>query len=300
MHLKPNSGIARTWSRHSFAFLLIAPTVLYLAVFQLYPLLETIRLSFTNTHLVRRTADFVGLRNFSTLFFEDENFWMIVRNTVVFVLVPIVTQFLVAVPAALLLNAKLVGRGLWRGLVMVPWVMPMVVVGLMMKWILDYHFGLVNFSLKSLGLVRESINWFGDERWVFFTLIGASTWKGFAYPTVMTLAGLKGISAELYESAHIDGAGGIGKFWYITLPLLRPVLFVSGIVTLITGWTKFEMVYVLTAGGPGYATSTLPVYIFTNSFSSFRLGLGSAVATVSTVIVLAFSLAYWKLFMNKE
>ncbi|MFA6508030.1 MAG: sugar ABC transporter permease, partial [Treponemataceae bacterium] len=186
--MKAIAGISRKYRKHAFAYILILPTVLYLLFFQLYPLLETIRLSFTDTHLVRNTANFVGLDNFKTLFYEDEHFWNIVVNSVIFVLVPIITQFLVAIPAALILNSKLAGRGLWRGLVMVPWVMPMVVVGLMLKWLLDFHYGLVNYDLKALGLISQSINWFGDEKWVFFTLISASTWKGFAYPTVMTLA----------------------------------------------------------------------------------------------------------------
>jgi len=283
-----------------FAYALILPTVLYLLISQLYPLAETIRLSFTNTHLVRKSSEFVGLANFQTLLFEDENFWMIFRNTFFFVLVPIFTQFLVAIPAALLLNSKHRFQGLWRGLVMVPWVMPMVVVGLVLKWLLDFHYGLVNATLEDLKLISEPVNWFGDGIWVYLTIIFASTWKGFAYPTIMTLAGLKGISEELYESAQIDGAGGLKKFWYITLPMLKPVLLVSGVVTLITGWTKFEMIYILTNGGPGYATSTLPVYIFTNSFGSFRLGLGAAVASISTVVVLIMAFAYWKFFMEKE
>jgi len=291
-------GTARR--RNLFALALILPTVLYLLVAQLYPLVETVRLSFTNTHLVRNSSDYIGFENFRTLFFDDENFWMIVRNTFLFVLVPILTQFLVAVPAALVLNSKIRFQGIWRGLVMVPWVMPMVVVGLMLKWLLDYHYGLINSSLEALHLIKDPINWFGDEAWVYATVIFASTWKGFAYPTIMTLAGLKGISAELYESAQIDGAGALRKFWSITLPMLKPVLLVSGIVTLITGWTKFEMVYILTNGGPGYATSTLPVYIFTNSFGSFRLGMGAAVATFSTVVVLVMAFAYWKYFMEKE
>lgn len=298
--MKRRFGIAAAGRGNTFAYLLILPTVLFLCFSQLYPIAETVRLSFTNTHLVRRTAEFVGLQNYRTLLFEDSNFWSILRNSIVFVFIPIVTQFLVAIPAALILNQRIVGRGLWRGLVMVPWVMPVVVVGLMLKWLLDSNYGLVNHYLKMLGIITESVNWFGDQKLVYATIIMASTWKGFAYPTVMTLAGLKGISLELYESAQIDGANGLQKFWYITLPMLRPILIVSGVVTMITGWTKFEMVYVLTSGGPGYATTTLPVYIFTNSFSSFRLGLGAAVATISTGLVLVFALLYWKFLMDKE
>jgi len=267
---------------------------------QVYPIFETVRLSLTNTHLVRRSSDFIGIQNYITLLFEDVHFWSILRNSILFVFAPIFTQFLVAVPAALVLNQRIIFRGLWRGLIMVPWVMPVVIVGLMLKWILDSNYGLVNYYLRVIGIITKNINWFGDQKLVYLTIILASTWKGFAYPTVMILAGLKGISVELYESAKIDGASGIQNFFYITLPMLRPILLVSGVVTLITGWTKFEMIYVLTSGGPGFATMTLPIYMYINSFGSFRLGLGAAIAAISTTIVMLLAFFYWKYLMSKD
>jgi multiple sugar transport system permease protein len=287
-------------AKHSFAYLLILPTVLYLAVFQLYPLLESVRLSFTDTHLLRNTWHYVGLKNFSYLFTEDTHFWMITVNSLKWIFISLVGQFIIAFIVALVLNTKLIGKAFWRGLAMVPWMMPVVVVGLVWKWLFDYQHGLINFYLKHVGLISQSLNWFGDSNWVWPSLLFAAVWKGFGYLTVMILAGLKGIPIEVYESACVDGVNPFQKFWYITLPLLKPVLFVSGIVQIITGWTKFEMIWVLTNGGPGYATSILPTYIYTNSFSFYKMGLGSAVAVISTIVVALLLLIYYKVFRQQE
>lgn len=285
------------FKEHGFAYLLILPTVVYLLLFQIYPLFESIRLSFTNTHLVRRnTGQYIGLENYRFLFTQDTRFWGIVLNSFRWIFISLLFQFLVALIVALILDKKLVGRSLWRGLAMVPWMMPVVVVGLMWKWIFDYHHGLINHYLLELGIIQQSINWFGDTSWVWISLFMAATWKGFGYLTIMILAGLKSIPQELHEAGEVDGAYGLKHFWYITLPLLKPVLFVSGIVQIITGWTKFEMIWVLTNGGPGWATSILPTYIYTNAFDFFRMGRASAVAVISTLIVGALIVVYYKVF----
>jgi multiple sugar transport system permease protein len=289
------------FKQYGFAYLLILPAVIYLLIFQVYPLVESIRLSFTNTHLVRKnTGKYIGLDNYKYLFTQDDRFWGIVANSFYWILVSLVFQFLVALIVALILDKKLVGRSIWRGFAMVPWMMPVVVVGLIWKWMFDYHHGLVNFYLKNLGIIQESINWFGDSKWVWPSLFLAATWKGFGYLTVMILAGLQSIPPEVHEAGKVDGTSGFKHLWYITLPLLKPVLFVSGIVQIITGWTKFEMIWVLTNGGPGWATSILPTYIYTNAFEFFRLGRASAIAVISTLIVAAFIVVYYRLLRQAE
>lgn len=284
----------------SFAYLLILPTAAYLLIFQLYPLFESIRLSFTNIHLVKKNWSYIGFDNYMYLFLEDEYFWPILRNSILWIFGSLIGQVLMAFAVALLLNRKILGNGLWRGLSMVPWMMPVVVVGLMWKFLFDYNYGLINHYLINLGLISKSILWFSDPVWVWPSLLISATWKGFGYLTIMILAGLKGISKEVFESSAIDGATGIRKFWFITLPLLRPVLLVAIVVQIITGWTKFEMIWVLTNGGPGYATSILPTYVYTNSFDNFRMGLGSSVAVLSTLIIAILLIFYYQLVSKRE
>ena len=279
---------------------MILPTVLYLLCFQLYPIFESIRLSFTDTMLISPGWEYIGLENYRYLLFEDGKFWPIVLNSFRWIGLSLITQMALGLIMAMLLNQKVVARGALRGLGMVPWVMPVVVVGIMFKWLFDYYYGLVNITLQDWGIISQSINWFGDEKWVWPTLILSATWKGFPYPMIMLLAGLKGISGELYESARVDGANAWQCFWRITLPALRPVLFVTGLVQIITGWTKFEMIWVLTNGGPGFATSILPTYVYANSFNFYKMGLGSAVAVISMLILFAFILVYYKFVRTEE
>ncbi|TCL74152.1 carbohydrate ABC transporter membrane protein 1 (CUT1 family) [Hydrogenispora ethanolica] len=285
---------ASFWKRYGFGYLLILPTVLYLVLFQVYPLFESFRLSFTDLNFLRPgSGGYIGLQNYLKLMTQDPNFWPIFGNSLFWVLGSTVLQFIVAMPAALVLNAKLPFRPVWRGLLMVPWVTPMVVMGLIWKWIYDGDYGLLNFYLHT------KVIWLGDQGTVWPALLFASMWKGFPYVTLMMLAGLQGVPEEMYEASYIDGCNAWKRFFYITLPMLVPVMFVTGLVCIITSWTKFEMIWVLTAGGPGHATSILPTYIYTNSFQFFNLGTGSAVAAISTLFVLAIVLVYLRLFDAK-
>lgn len=284
-------------ARNRFAYLLIAPTVLYLLLFQMYPLVESIRISFTDLSLIKPgSGSYIGLENYKNLLFDDPQFWQIFRNSFLWVFGSTVLQFALAIPAAMVLNEKLPMRGFWRGLVMIPWVTPVVVMGIIWKWIYDGDYGLFNYYLHALHITDSNIVWLGNEFWVWPALLFTSMWKGFPYTTLMCLAGLQGISQDIYEAAFVDGADAVKRFWYITMPLLMPVVFVTGLVCIISTWTKFEVIWALTGGGPGYATSILPTYVYTQSFKFFELGMGSAVAVISAVFVFIIVSIYLKAF----
>ncbi|CAN7757054.1 MULTISPECIES: carbohydrate ABC transporter permease [unclassified Paenibacillus] len=283
--------------RYAFGYLLLAPVVLYVALFQFYPLFDTLRLSFFKYSLLHGGGtQFTGLNNYKELIMDDDHFWFILRNSLVWVIGSTLLQFLIAVPAALILNQKLRLRGLWRGLVMVPWVSPVVVIGIIWKWIYDGQYGLLNYYLKLLHLLQDNIVWLGNEFWVWPSLLLTSTWKGFPYVTLMLLSALQGISSEMKEAAEIDGATNWQRFLYVTLPSLRPIMYVTGMVSLIASWTKFEMIWALTNGGPGYTTSILPTYLYTHAFVYLDLGKGAAIGTLSMLIVLIMVFVYARLF----
>ena len=178
-------------STEIFAWILILPTVLYILCFQLYPILESIRLSFTDSHLMKPVTHYVGLDNYKYLLFEDSNFWLIVLNSFKWIGVSLIFQMAVGLISALILNQKVKCAGLFRGVSMVPWVMPTVVVGLMIKWMLDLHYGIINDTLIDLGIVDKGIDWLGNKDLVWKTLIFTATWKGFCV-TVKSSPGLKG------------------------------------------------------------------------------------------------------------
>ncbi|WP_168735757.1 carbohydrate ABC transporter permease [Cohnella fermenti] len=301
---RPSSPLIRRRGRASaflkefgFGYVLLAPVVLYIVAFQFYPLAETIRLSLFDYSLISgRGMSFNGFGNYKELLLNDSNFWSIFWNSLVWVLGSTVLQFAIAIPAALVLFNKIRLRGLWRGLMMVPWVSPVVIIGIVWKWIYDGHYGLFNHYLKALGIISENIVWLGDEKWVWPALLLTSAWKGFPYITLMMLSGLTGISREMIEAAHMDGASAWQRFVRITLPMLKPIMYATGLVSIVSSWTKFEMIWALTNGGPGYSTSILPTYLYTNSFVYFDLGRGSAIATLSMAIVLILVGVYARTF----
>lgn len=295
MGRREKSGWRRFAKEFGFGYMLLAPVVLYIVVFQFYPLFETVRLSLFDYSLISgRPMSFNGLGNYVELITNDTHFWKIFKNSLIWVLGSTALQFLIAIPAAMILFGKLRGRGLWRGLMMVPWVSPVVVIGIVWKWIYDGNYGLLNHYLKSLGFIEKSIIWLGHEQWVWPALLLTSAWKGFPYVALMLLSALTGISKEMMEAAYVDGATSWQRFIRITLPLLKPVMYVTGMVSIVASWTKFEMIWALTGGGPGYSTSILPTYLYTNTFVYFDLGKGSAIATLSMILVLIIVALYAK------
>lgn len=290
--MKRKENIEQGKTRFAYAFLL--PALLYLLIFQIYPLFETIRLSFTDLHLLNpRSGGYIGFGNYRQLLFEDPNFWSIFKNSFIWVFGSSLLQFAIAMPAAILLNQKIRFKGLWRGLVMVPWVTPTVIMGLIWKWIYDGDFGLLNYYLGT------NTVWLGNPDTVWGALLVTSMWKGFPYALVMFLAGLQGIPNELYEAATIDGCSGSQKFFHVTIPQLAPVTSMVVLISIVTSWTKFELIWVLTAGGPGYRSSVLPTYVYTKAFGSFEMGSASAVAVISMIFVALFSILYLK-FVQKQ
>lgn len=282
-------GLRWGWDRYAWIFL--APTLIYLLIFQVYPIFYSIYTSFTDLALLKaNSGKFVGLKNFVKLLTNDSNFWPIVGNSLLWVFGSIFLQYLFAIPASLVLNQKYRGRAVVRGLMMVPWVTPVVIMGLIWRWIYDGDYGLLNY------LLGTNIVWLGDRDYVWFSLLTTSLWKGLPYATLMFLAGLQSIPVDLYEAAYVDGCGGCKRFFYITIPMLMPILMVTALSSIVQSWTKFEVIWVMTAGGPGYTTSILPTYIYSKSFKDFQMGLGSAVSVLAMVFMMVFVVVYLHIY----
>ena len=284
-----------------FWLLLMAPVLLVLAVLQFYPFLDTIRLGFTDSSATPGTGSFIGLKNFRFLTTDDPHFWLIVRNSFVWVIASVILQLVIGTLSALVLNMNLRFRYLWRGLLMVPWVTPTVVVGLIWRWIFEgSQGGLANYTLETLGVIDDPIVYLASNFWVWPVLLLASTWKGVPFVALLVLASLQGVSDDLHEAAKVDGANRWQRFWAVTIPHLRPTLFAVGMISLVTTWFKFELIWALTKGGPGYATSILPTYVYTWAFERFKYGTAGAVATLAMIIILAAAGLYAWLLREKD
>ena len=165
--------------------------------------------------------------------------------------------------------------------------------GMIWRWIYDGDYGLLNYVLGTHTI------WLGERGVVWPALLFVSLWKGLPYATLMFLAGLQGIPGDLYEAAYVDGCGKWKQFINITLPMLSPVILVTALTSIVQSWTKFEVIWVLTGGGPGYATSILPTYIYSKSFKDFQMGMGSTVSVVAMLVMMVFVVLYLRVY-NKS
>jgi multiple sugar transport system permease protein len=172
--------------------------------------------------------------------------------------------------------------------------------GIVWRIIYNGDFGILNYVLTELHILKTPVVWLGEQPWIWPAMLLTSVWKGYPYMAIMMLAGLQGIPESLYEVASIDGAGAITKFFKITLPSLLPVVFVTLLSSIIISWTKFELIWVLTQGGPGYDTSVMASYVYAKSFKYYEMGNGATVATLSSVIMVLFLIVYYRLFKTAD
>jgi ABC-type sugar transport system permease subunit len=286
-------GAARQRRRQTrAAYLLLAPGLTLFVVFRVYPLLEGLRLSFTNARLGRATAAFVGLDNYARLL-ADTRFHVSLVNTAFYAVASTVPILLLPLLLALALNRGAL-RTLLRSVFFFPFTLSVVTVGLAWLWLLDPVVGPFNYYLRALGVPTRS--WLADPQTAMWAIIGTTVWWVTGYYLVVYLAGLQDIPRELYEAAALDGAGGARSFVAITLPLLRPVLLFVVVTHVIGSFQLFGQVFVLTGGGPGDATRTVVQHLFETAFQNFfQFGLASAMAWVLFAVILVFSLVQFRL-----
>ena len=280
--------MAHWFRRQGFWLALMMPVLVFLIGAQFWPLFDTFRISLFNYQPTRSPdSTFVGVQNYVDLFLNVRKFWIITRNSFVWMVGSTLVQMVLGTAAALVLNQNIRLRGMWRGLMMVPWVTPVVVVAIIWRWLFDGgNNGLVNYYLGKAGIIDDPIVWLASDTWVWHVVLLASTWKGTPFVILLVLAGLQSLPGELVESARVDGANAVQRFRYVTLPHLAPILAVTGLIALVTVWFKFELIWALTTGGPAFATTILPIYVFTQAFRDFNFGMAGAVATIALAMLL--------------
>jgi ABC-type sugar transport system permease subunit len=274
------------------AYLFLTPGLLLFAAFRVYPLLEGLRLSFTNARLGRATYQFIGLDNYARLA-EDTRFHVSLANTAFYTLASTLPILAIPLVLALALNRGRL-RNVLRSLFFFPFTLSVVTVGLAWLWLLDPVVGPFNYYLRALGVPARS--WLADPQTAMWAIIATTVWWVTGYYLVIYLAGLQDIPRALYEAAALDGAGGWRAFWSITLPLLRPVLLFVVVTHVIGSFQIFGQVFVLTGGGPGDATRTVVQHLFETAFQNFfQFGAASAMAWVLFAVILVFSVLQFRL-----
>jgi multiple sugar transport system permease protein len=287
------SDIRRLSLRNSEQLLgvgLLLPTVALIAAVVLYPMISTMWLAFFDESLLRPNdpTEFVGLDNFRRLV-TDGDFWKIVLNSIVLTAGAVAGEVIIGMIIALAVNASYRGRGLFRTLNILPWVIPSFVTAFVWIWLLHPQFGPVNALLQLLHIINEPIAWLSNGTTAMISLIAVYVWKGLPWTFLVLLAGLQTIPEDWYEAAKVDGASPWQMFRHITLPALRYVLVIVLVLRTIWTFNSFDMVYLLTGGGPARATLTLPMRVYTAGFREYDIGMSSAIAAVMVVLVVLLS-----------
>lgn len=279
-----------------WAYLLLLPSFILVAAVVLYPVISGIWLSFHQFNIMRiaRGMRFVGLDQYINLF-NDQTFWIIARNTLVWVVFGSITQFALGLITALALNRKtLHWSPIARVLILLPWVIPSVVAGHMWALLLDSRLGVINDILVRVGVIDTYRAWFADPQTAMAAVLLVDLWRAFPFFTLLFFAGLQSIPEELYEAAEVDGANPWHKFRAITIPMLMPVIVAAVILRMIGLVNSPDLMIVLTNGGPGYSTYVLSLYAFSTAYESFNFGAAAAISVIMLVILIVFTTVYLK------
>lgn len=271
----------------AFAYLTLMPSVALITLLVAVPSITVIAMSFQNVELGSLRGDFVGFDNYVEAFSGDD-FLVALRNTFVWVFGSVALEMLLGLGLALLLNTQFRFRGLARVVILAPYLIPTIVAVLVWRYMFDDILGVANYVLMQIGLIGSPIKWFTSTNMAMFSIIIIGAWK-FAPFVIITLLGiLQSIPQDQYEAAEIDGASKFQQFWRITLPHIMPVFILTMLLRTIWAFHKFDLIYLLTGGGPVDATTTLPILIYLRGFSDFNIGTASAIAVIMFVIILVF------------
>ena len=263
-----------------------AGALLLYGVFVLVPALLGLGFSFTDWSAYSSDIHWVGLDNFAAIFDPTSNYLSAIQNTILFTIATIFLKTVIALGLAILLTSGVKRLSyLYRALIFLPAVLPILIVGVIFQSVLNPDTGLLNVTLRTIGLGGLAQQWLTDVSIALWSVIGVDTWRGVGYIMVILIAGLQSIPRDQYEAASLDGASGRQAFWYITLPLLMPILLVTTVLNLLYGLRVFDIVFVLTNGGPGFATQTVYTTIF-QDFSLGRYGTATALSTLFFLVML--------------
>lgn len=269
------------------AWIFILPAMLGTLIFIIIPVICSFGLSFVKWDLLN-PIQYVGLANYREIFTEPL-FGKIFLNTLVFAISTSLLGVIIPLVLSVILNNKIRGSEFYKTAYFLPFITPMIVIGIVWQWIFDPNIGLLN------KLLHLHINWLYDTHWALPALIIVSVWKLIGYNMIIFLSSLSGISNSMFEAAKIDGAGPCKTFWYVTIPLMSPTIFFVIIITAISSFQVFDLIYLMTQGGPLDSTNVLVYAIYKNAFEYFNVGKASAIAYVLFVVILALTLVQWSL-----
>jgi len=291
--------IKNTFKKNIYAFLFVLPALAFIFIFMIYPLFDAFHLSFFDWKLIGEKK-FVGLENYIKLFLDNRIFYTSLRNNVYFSIVSTAGTVLIGLILAAILDRNVKGWKVFRVLYYLPVVLSSVSISMLWLRIYDPNMGLLKRILDLLNLGFLKREWLGDPRLAIFCIILVVVWQFSGFTMVFFLAAMHNISKELYEAAEMDGISTFQEFRYITFPLIKPIVIIVIMLELIFSFKVFDIVWVMTTGGPGYSSSVLGTYLYTEAFRKFNIGFAEAIAVVMFVIIFTFSLIYLRFSKFEE
>ena len=286
-------GLIANIARHWADYLYVGPALLVMLIVIGYPMVYTIYLSFFDTPASSPNWYFAGLDNYTAIL-TDGNFWTITRNTFYWTIASTLFAFLLGFGAALVVQREFVGRGLVRGLLLIPYVISFVVAAYVWRWLYHSDFGLISGFLQAQGLIRGPITFLDSRERVMPALILANVWKEFPFAMILLLAGLQTVPDQLLRAARVDGAGALQTFWHVTVPHLKGVIIITWLLLFVGNLNSFTLVWIMTGGGPANASHIWITEIYNLAFNGLRYGYASAFSVILFIIMLGLGYFYVK------
>ncbi|WP_424768742.1 carbohydrate ABC transporter permease [Paenibacillus sp. sgz302251] len=283
-----------------YALYFVLPALLFLLLLNAFPLGQVVWDSFQYRNMVNAAErGFAGLANFVNVLNSEyivRTFW----NTVLWTVLSVVGEFIAGIITALALNQPVRGRAFFRGIIIVPWVVPIVVAGMMWTWLLTPEYGIVNSWLVKLGIIDKPYYWLGEMNTALLAITFVNIWRSFPFYTISLLAGLQSVSREVLEAAAIDGAGIMTRFWRIVMPQLKTVSLTLIFMHIIWTAINFDFIWIMTQGGPYYASETLPITIYRYAMKEFDMGAASALSSMMLGFMMIVVALFYMSTMKKQ
>ena len=280
-----------TLSRHRAGFLFVLPAFLLYAVFVIYPFLQSFYFSLTDWNGVTATKNFIGLDNYRELV-RDDLLWKSLKNNLIWVVLGTIGPMAIGLFLAVLLWSRPRGFTLFRTVYFMPQVLSPVIIALVWSWIYNPIFGILNQLLEKIGLEKYTRGWIGDPDTALYAVLGAAIWADTGFVFVIFLAGLQNVSRDLMDAAMIDGANAWQRFWNVMVPQLANVITVVTALLLVGGFSVFDLIFVMTGGGPSNATEVIATYTYSEAFTQNRVGYAAGLSLIMTVLSLITSVAF--------
>ncbi|HBC31764.1 MAG TPA: sugar ABC transporter permease [Clostridiales bacterium] len=276
-------------------FFYTAPVFILLVLMFGYPLLNSFIMAFENYKLTEPDRIYInGFDNFTKIF-SDSDFLLIAKNSLIYVVLCVLFQFIFGMILALALRKKFRGRGVYQAIVFLPWALSGFVVGLLFRWSFNGEYGIVNDVLLKMHVIQDRIPWLGTPGYSLLVVIIAMIWMGIPFFAIMILAALQSIPKEIYEAADMDGCGAIKKFFSITIPFIKPTIIMTLLLRTIWIFNSFDLIVVITGGGPANTSQTIPSYMYTMAFSSYDFGMAAALGVVLIMVLGLYSIFFLKM-----